>query len=137
VPLRLAEEFRIPIEKLRTIPEEEKLAALRRFTSRDFHWKTLISFPEADGPEYIGKLAEVRTIEGMYMEQGIGGFDEDDQRTIERRYPNTDLSKLRILVAGRERTSMVGTAAYILGGIAAALGGLGYAARQAMYETVA
>lgn len=95
---------------------EQWEGALRKLRASDFDIRLVISFPAADGKDYVERLYEVETLEcTVVSDYGIGRLRSEDRKLLEGAYPRSDLSRCRVLQAG-QATSLTKARAHQVGG---------------------
>lgn len=113
------------------LPDEQWKRALRNLKSSDFDIRLVISFPAADGKDYVERLYEVETLEcTVVSDYGIGRLRSEDRKLLEGAYPRSNLSRCRVLQEG-QATSLAKGRAHQVGGCALVLLALASAAWSA------
>ncbi|MBI5865796.1 MAG: hypothetical protein HZB38_15090 [Planctomycetes bacterium] len=125
--LRLAAELNVPEAELETVEGDRVAEALQNMKPSDFQFKVIVSFPKADGPDYIDALGEDELIQGTIFES-LASMDSDGKRLLRQGYPHVKLEDCYILVAGREPRSAASAQLQMFGGGGLALVALGAAA---------
>lgn len=121
-------------QEIDSVSEQRLVEALEELKASDFDFRIIVSFPQADGPDYVDRMGEAESIQGMLLED-FTRIEPEGRRLLRQSYPTVKIEDCHILVAGRKPYSVATAQLYLSGGVALLLLSLGMAARRASYET--
>jgi len=121
---RVAAALHVAPSELATVSPEDRDTALAKLNPADFNFKIIVSFPKADGEEYMESMLEAETLQGTLFTTGLNSLsrsDRDRRSLLHESYPRTDLDACWVLVVGRAPRSAATANAYVFGGAGLAL----------------
>lgn len=132
VGVALARVLGVAVSDLPAVDPHRRKEAADRLNASDFDVKIVVSLPNADGQDYVERVYDQDTIDGLLMvDDSLAKLDVDKRKMLERAYPQANLHECWILVEGRKPSSLARVLAFQGGGAGLILATLGLAGWRA------